>query len=105
MPAPTMHTSTRRSWLRGGLDAVLGAVAVQIDSWRGMVSSVERWLVTPCSKNRSPLRLRQRRGPMLKIVMAGIALAASCAQAAPVKTDYQIDGTDPGVRLFVRQKM
>src|SRR3954471_11630901 len=42
---------------------------------------------------------------MLKIVMAGIALAASCAQAAPVKTDYQIGGTDPGVRLFVRQKM
>lgn len=32
-------------------------------------------------------------------------LFATTAQAAPVKTDYQIDGADPGVRLFVRQKM
>ena len=32
-------------------------------------------------------------------------LCATSAQAAPVKTDYQIDGADPGVRLFVREKM
>ena len=41
---------------------------------------------------------------LLFALMAALA-AASAAQAAPVKTDYQIDGADPGVRLFVRQKM
>lgn len=40
------------------------------------------------------------------IVSFGIAaLAATPAAAKPVKQDYQIDGVDPGVRLFVRQKM
>jgi len=34
-----------------------------------------------------------------------VLLAVSLAQAKPVKQDYQIDGADPGVRLFVRQKM
>lgn len=37
-----------------------------------------------------------------------LALAASpapIAHAAPVTTDYHIDGVDPGVQLFVRQKM
>src|SRR3954466_4485325 len=32
-------------------------------------------------------------------------LAFSSVQAKPVKQDYQIEGADPGVRLFVRQKM
>jgi len=30
---------------------------------------------------------------------------ASVALAAPVKTDYYLEGVDPGVRIFVRQKM
>lgn len=42
---------------------------------------------------------------MLRFAMLAVLAAACGAQAAPVKTDYQIDGADPGVRLFVRQKM
>jgi pimeloyl-ACP methyl ester carboxylesterase len=42
---------------------------------------------------------------MFRFVVPAALVAAFGAQAAPVKTDYQIDGADPGVRLFVRQKM
>jgi hypothetical protein len=47
---------------------------------------------------------------MRSIASAALACCAllsfvSTASAAPVKQDYQIDGVDPGVRLFVRQKM
>lgn len=42
-------------------------------------------------------------------VLAGLAAAllasAAFAQTKTVKQDYHIDGVDPGVRLFVRQKM
>jgi pimeloyl-ACP methyl ester carboxylesterase len=41
----------------------------------------------------------------MRPLIAICALAACAAQAAPVKNDYQIDGADPGVRLFVREKM
>ena len=44
---------------------------------------------------------------LLALLVAAFAFAAF-AQSAKVKTtkqDYHIDGTDPGVRLFVRQKM
>ena len=43
--------------------------------------------------------------------LAGLALSLALAapafaqQAKAVKQDYHIDGVDPGVRLFVRQKM
>lgn len=43
------------------------------------------------------------RAAVLSLV-AGL-LGVSFVQAKPVKQDYQIDGADPGVRLFVRQKM
>lgn len=42
---------------------------------------------------------------MIRPALAAALAAACTAQAAPVKTDYHIDGADPGVRLFVRQKM
>ncbi|HEY3076772.1 MAG TPA: alpha/beta fold hydrolase, partial [Burkholderiales bacterium] len=42
---------------------------------------------------------------MHRIAALAALMVSSLAQAAPVKTDYQIDGADPGVRLFVRQKM
>src|SRR5690242_11802754 len=41
----------------------------------------------------------------MRSLIAIYALAACAAQAAPVKNDYQINGADPGVRLFVREKM
>jgi pimeloyl-ACP methyl ester carboxylesterase len=41
----------------------------------------------------------------MRSLIAICALAACAAQAAPVKNDYQINGADPGVRLFVREKM
>jgi pimeloyl-ACP methyl ester carboxylesterase len=42
---------------------------------------------------------------MFRLVVPAALAAAFGAQAAPVKTDYQIEGADPGARLFVRQKM
>src|SRR5512138_819210 len=42
---------------------------------------------------------------MVRIAFVAASIAAAAVQAAPVKDDYQIDGADPGVRLFVRQKM
>lgn len=40
------------------------------------------------------------------VLLGVVALfGVSSVQAKPVKQDYQIDGADPGVRLFVRQKM
>jgi hypothetical protein len=36
---------------------------------------------------------------------AATGLAPLSATSQVVKQDYQIDGIDPGVRLFVRQKM
>ena len=39
------------------------------------------------------------------VSLAVMALCAAPAGAKPVKNDYHIDGVDPGVRLFVRQKM
>jgi pimeloyl-ACP methyl ester carboxylesterase len=42
---------------------------------------------------------------MQRFAAFAAAVVSSLAQAAPVKTDYQIDGADPGVKLFVRQKM
>ena len=39
------------------------------------------------------------------VCSAALLLGVSSVQAKPVKQDYQIDGADPGVRLFVRQKM
>lgn len=41
----------------------------------------------------------------LALTLAFCASSVFIAHAKPVKTDYQIDGLDPGVRLFVRQKM
>ncbi|MGH8649064.1 MAG: alpha/beta hydrolase, partial [Burkholderiales bacterium] len=44
----------------------------------------------------------------LRALAVAAALAAAIAaplHAAPVTQDYHIDGADPGVRLFVRQKM
>jgi len=44
----------------------------------------------------------------LQAIAAAFAIAAAPAlqlHAKPVKSDYHIDGSDPGVRLFVRQKM
>jgi pimeloyl-ACP methyl ester carboxylesterase len=41
----------------------------------------------------------------LALLLVLTASASLVAQAAPVTTDYHIDGVDPGVRLFVRQKM
>ena len=43
----------------------------------------------------------------IAVLLPGLAglLAVGSAQGKPVKQDYQIDGADPGVRLFVRQKM
>src|SRR5437868_5527329 len=41
---------------------------------------------------------------MFRFVVLAL-FAASGVSAAPVKNDYQIDGADPGVKLFVRQKM
>jgi len=47
------------------------------------------------------------RASLLSVVLLGLALAvpAVAQQAKIVKQDYHIDGVDPGVRLFVRQKM
>ena len=39
------------------------------------------------------------------LLVAATTLAPLPGAAQPVKQDYQIDGTDPGVKLFVRQKM
>ncbi len=39
------------------------------------------------------------------LAAAFIAAVSAPLQAKPVKNDFQIDGADPGVRLFVRQKM
>src|SRR5437868_5778787 len=36
---------------------------------------------------------------------AGLIALPTAAHCKPVKQDYHIDGADPGVRLFVRQKM
>ena len=41
----------------------------------------------------------------LAVAAALIAAIAVPLHAAPVTQDYHIDGADPGVRLFVRQKM
>ena len=42
---------------------------------------------------------------MLALSLALCAAPAFVAHAKPVRNDYHIDGVDPGVRLFVRQKM
>jgi pimeloyl-ACP methyl ester carboxylesterase len=42
---------------------------------------------------------------MLRYALALALGVASVAVAAPVKTDYYLEGVDPGVRIFVRQKM
>ena len=42
---------------------------------------------------------------ILALSFALAALPAFLAYAKPIKQDYHIDGADPGVRLFVRQKM
>lgn len=42
---------------------------------------------------------------MLRHALALALGVASVAVAAPVKTDYYLEGVDPGVRIFVRQKM
>jgi pimeloyl-ACP methyl ester carboxylesterase len=39
------------------------------------------------------------------LAVALLVSSSAYAQTKTVKQDYQIDGTDPGVRLFVRQKM
>ena len=53
-----------------------------------------------------------RETPMTRLILRTLAVAAALAaaiaaplHAAPVTQDYHIDGVDPGVRLFVRQKM
>lgn len=42
---------------------------------------------------------------MLRIAFALLALLACEVQAKPVKQDYFIDASDPGIKLFVRSKM
>src|SRR6266704_1864031 len=39
------------------------------------------------------------------VLALAFAVPAAAQQAKIVKQDYHIDGVDPGVRLFVRQKM
>jgi pimeloyl-ACP methyl ester carboxylesterase len=45
------------------------------------------------------------RRPIVCLLLACALAIVQAAQAKPVKNDYHIDGADPGVRLFVRQKM
>ncbi|HKB40068.1 MAG TPA: alpha/beta fold hydrolase [Gemmataceae bacterium] len=42
---------------------------------------------------------------VVALVCCAMLSFVSGASAAPVKQDFQIDGADPGIRLFVRQKM
>ena len=42
---------------------------------------------------------------MMRYALAVALAAAGAAFAAPVKMDYYLEGVDPGVRIFVRQKM